>query len=109
MAHNEIGETTDHDFDEKVKRARMPVVVDFWAPWCNPCKLVTPILEKMALKYKGTVMFLSMNVDEQKVKPSEYAVRSIPTLLFFKEGQIKNQMIGAHSEEDIEEAIAKLL
>jgi thioredoxin len=109
MAHNEIAEATDANFEEQVSRAALPVVVDFWAPWCGPCKMVTPILEKMAGKYKGKVKFFSMNVDEQKSKPAEYAIRSIPTLLYFKGGQIKNQMIGAQSEENIEEAIKKLL
>ena len=109
MAHNEISEATDDNFDQKVRRSTLPVIVDFWAPWCGPCKMVTPILEKMADKYGGSVKFFSMNVDEQKTKPAEYAIRSIPTLLFFKNGEIKNQMIGAQSEENIEGAIKKLL
>lgn len=109
MSSKEIGEATDANFDEKVRRSSLPVVVDFWAPWCGPCKMVTPILQKLAEKYKGKVRFFSMNVDQEKSKPAEYAIRSIPTLLYFKDGEIKNQMIGAQSEENIESAIQKIL
>ncbi len=109
MVSNKLRELTDTNFDEEVRRSRIPVIIDFWAPWCSPCRIVTPILERMAEKYGSSVKFLSMNVEEHKSKPSEYGVRSIPTLLFFKEGTIKNQMIGTQSEESIEKAIRGLL
>ncbi len=109
MVKEDLKEVTDANFDEEVRRSRVPVIVDFWAPWCGPCKMVTPILKRMAGKYEGSVKFVSMNVDEQKSKPSELAIRSIPTLLFFKEGTVKNQMIGAQSEQSIEDAIQNLL
>lgn len=109
MDDKEIAEVGDHDFDETVKRATEPVVVDFWAPWCGPCKQLEPILTKLAGKYAGKVKFLSMNVDEHKAKAREYAVRSIPTLLFFKNGSVKNQIIGVQSEDSIERAIEQML
>ncbi len=107
-----IGKLHDVDdvaFEQEVRRSAVPVVIDFWAPWCQPCKLVHPILEKMAEKYGTEIKFLRMNVDEEKTKPAEYAVRSIPTLLFFKEGTIKNQMIGVQTEDNIDRAIQNLL
>ena len=104
-----LKQVTDPSFDEEVRRSAIPVIVDFWAPWCGPCKAVTPILESLAEKYKDTVKFVSMNVDGNKATPAEFAVRSIPTLLFFKQGVVKNQLIGAQNQENIENAVMKLL
>lgn len=109
MDNLQLTEVSDSNFDDEVRRSAVPVIVDFWAPWCGPCKIVQPILHRLAGKYKGKVKFVSMNVDQHKATPSEFAVRSIPTLLFFREGIIKNQMIGAQSEENIEKAILNLL
>jgi thioredoxin len=104
-----LKQVTDTSFDEEVRRSGIPVIVDFWAPWCGPCKAVTPVLESLAEKYSGNVKFVSMNVDEDKKTPSEFAVRSIPTLLFFKQGIVKNQLIGAQNQENIENAVKNLL
>jgi thioredoxin 1 len=104
-----LKQVTDATFDQEVRRSELPVVVDFWAPWCGPCKAVTPILESLAEKYSDRIKFMSMNVDEDKSTPTEFAVRSIPTLLFFKGGVVKNQLIGAQNRENIENAISNLL
>jgi len=109
MTENHLPEVTDSNFDEEVRRSSIPVIVDFWAPWCGPCKIVQPVLHRLAEKYQGKVKFVSMNVDQHKATPSEFAIRSIPTLLFFKEGIIKNQMIGAQSEESIDKVVKNLL
>jgi thioredoxin 1 len=108
MSENELKELTDATFKNEVKHSHIPVVIDFWAPWCEPCKLVSPILSKLSEKYVDKVKFLKMNVDEEKTTPAEYAVHSIPTLLFFKQGKIANQMIGVHTEETIDQVIQSL-
>ncbi len=109
MTSNSVRDVNDTSFESEVRHSAVPVVIDFWAPWCHPCKLVHPILEKMAEKYGTEIKFLRMNVDEEKSMPTEYAVRSIPTLLFFKEGTITNQMIGVQTEDKIDQAIQNLL
>ncbi|MDH3217790.1 MAG: thioredoxin [Candidatus Krumholzibacteria bacterium] len=109
MSSKELEEVSDKDFSRKVARSTRPVVVDFWAPWCEPCHVIDPILRKMVGKYGDQVDFLKMNVDEEKDTPAQYAVRSIPTILFFKEGAIKNQIIGPDSEAAIERAVQDLL
>jgi thioredoxin len=109
MPPQKIEDVADSSFDEDIGRSSVPTVVDFWAPWCEPCKIVHPILERLAEKYGGRVKFFRMNVDEEKKKPSEYAIRSIPTLLFFKDGTIKNQLIGVQTEGNIDQAIQNLL
>jgi thioredoxin len=109
MSNKELRDVDDARFDEEVRRSRLPVVIDFWAPWCQPCRVVHPILERMAAKYDGSVRILRMNVDDEKQTPAEYAIRGIPTLLFFKNGTIKNQLVGIQSEENIEQAIRNLL
>ena len=109
MSPNQLSDISDDNFDTKIRRSNRPAVIDFWAPWCQPCKIVHPILERMAEKYGASVSFFRMNVDEEKTVPSEYAVRSIPTLLFFKDGKIRNQLIGVQTEDAIDKAVQGLL
>ncbi|MEM7197255.1 MAG: thioredoxin [Pseudomonadota bacterium] len=86
---------TDENFSETVLQASMPVVVDFWAPWCGPCKAVAPVLEELAQELDGKVIIAKMDVDENPEIPTQYGIRSIPTLLKFENGQKADEAIGA--------------
>lgn len=86
---------TDADFEEKVVKASRPVVVDFWAEWCAPCRIIAPIVEELAQEYDGRVDFAKMDVDSNPQTAVKYGVRSIPTLLLFKDGKAVGQVVGA--------------
>jgi len=86
---------TENSFQKDVIENPLPVIVDFWAEWCPPCKMITPILEEIAQEYDGKVVVCKVNVDENPAIAQKYGVRSIPTLLFIKGGEIKDQVIGA--------------
>jgi thioredoxin len=83
MPFNRLQDLSDSEFESKVVHSARVVIIDFWAPWCEPCKLLDPILERLAARFEGSVDFLKMNVDEEPETPAEFAVRSIPTMLFF--------------------------
>ena len=92
---------TDADFEEKVLNSKNPVLVDFWAEWCGPCKLLTPTIEELAKEYKGKVVIGKLNVDEHSDIAATYGIRSIPSLLFFKKGKVEKQIMGAVSKSEI--------
>ncbi len=92
---------TDSSFETEVLTGAGPVVVDFWAEWCGPCKLIAPVLDELASEYDGKVKVTKLNVDENPSTSAKFGVRSIPTLLFFKDGQIVDQVIGAVSKSDL--------
>jgi thioredoxin 1 len=94
MAHEDMIVLTDASFDAEAIKADTPVVVDFWAPWCGPCKMLTPILEELAGEYKGKVTFGKLNVDENPGVASKYGIVSIPTILFIKGGSVVDQQVG---------------
>jgi len=93
-----VNEITDQEFDQKVIKSKNPALVDMWAPWCVPCRMVAPIVEKLSQKYDGKCKFYKMNVDENPKTPAKYRVMSIPTLIFFKNGEAVNTVVGAVSE-----------
>jgi len=107
MASEGIIEITDANFDEVVLKSDQPVLVDFWAQWCGPCKALAPIVDEVAQSYAGRVKVGKMDVDKNAATPQRYSVRGIPTLLLFKDGQVKEQIVGYVAREVIEKALDK--
>ncbi|QJT08218.1 thioredoxin [Oceanidesulfovibrio marinus] len=98
-------QVTDGTFDEEVLKSDVPVLVDFWAPWCGPCRAMGPVIDEMASEYEGKVKISKMNVDENPSTPSKYGIRAIPTLILFKDGEVVEQITGAVSKSSIKEMI----
>jgi len=100
-------QVTDSNFEEEVLKCDLPVVVDFWAPWCGPCRAMGPVIDEMSDEYAGQVKISKMNVDENSVTPSKYGIRAIPTLILFKNGEVLEQITGAVSKSSIKEMISQ--
>ena len=100
---------TDDTFDSEVLSAAGPVLVDCWAPWCGPCRMVGPVLEQLAREYAGQVKITKLNVDENPRIASRYSIRSIPTMLLFNRGEMVNSMVGALPKQEIERRLRPLL
>jgi len=105
----EVVEINDGNFEDEVLKSSSPVVVDFWAPWCGPCRMIAPITEKLAKEYAGQVKFCKLNVDENRLAAQKYMVMSIPLLLFFKGGKVIEQITGAVPESDLRSKVESLL
>lgn len=101
MAHD----TSDQTFDADVLQSEVPVLVDFWAPWCGPCKQMNPILESLAAKNEGKVKVIKMNVDDNQQVPGRYGVMSIPTFLVVKGGKVLTQFVGGRSEQEMQKEL----
>jgi thioredoxin 1 len=102
-------DVSDTTFQQEVLEADTPVLVDFWAPWCGPCRMVAPVVEELAEEYNGKVKFVKLNTDDNTSTASNYGIRSIPTLLLFKGGQIVDQVIGFRPKGDLKRSIDKAL
>ncbi len=108
MAENTIA-ITDASFDNSVIKSTVPVLVDFWAPWCGPCVAIGPVLESLALEYKGKLTIAKMNVDENANIPASFGVRSIPYMALFKNGKLVDSIVGAVPKTKLVDMIKKVL
>lgn len=100
-----IMEVSDSNFDAEILQADKPTLVDFWAPWCGPCKAIGPIIEDLAGTYGGQIKFAKCNVDDNPATPGKYGIKAIPTLIFFKDGKVVDQITGMVAKSKLEEAI----
>ncbi|TSA28278.1 MAG: thioredoxin [Ignavibacteriales bacterium] len=100
---------TDGNFDAEALKSNLPVIVDFWAAWCGPCKMIAPIIEELAGEYEGKVKIGKLDVDENQQTAIKYGVRSIPTVLFLKDGKVVETIIGAVPKSTFAEKITKLV
>lgn len=105
----QVAEVTDQTFEQEVLQADQPVLIDFWAPWCGPCKMIAPIVDELAEEYGGRLKVVKMNVDHNPQTPSRYGVRGIPNLILFKNGQVVDQIVGAVPKQQLVKAIDRVV
>jgi thioredoxin 1 len=108
MASPLIVTLTQENFAQQVLQSPAPVLVDFWAEWCGPCKMIAPLLDELADEYDGKIKIGKVNIDEHQGLAAEYGVRAIPTLLVFSKGQVAEQMIGAKSKRDLKASLDRV-
>jgi len=106
---SELLEVLDETFEDEIINSDVPAMVDFWAEWCGPCKMVGPIVEELAKEYQGKVKVAKMDVDQNRETPAKFGIRNIPTLIFFKGGQVAHTIVGAQPKRNIEAELKKIL
>jgi thioredoxin 1 len=109
MASIDVVTLQDATFDKEVLKSEIPVLVDFWAVWCGPCKAIAPTVDELAKEYKGKVKIAKMDVDQHQSVPQQYGIRSIPTLLLFKGGRVVDTIVGAVPKSKLEESLKKAI
>jgi thioredoxin 1 len=109
MAGLGVFDVNDATFDQEVLKSEQPVLVDFWAVWCGPCKAIAPIVDGVAAAFAGKLKVAKVNIDQNGAAPSRFGVQSIPTLLFFKDGKVVDQVVGYRPQNEIEEKVKRLL
>jgi thioredoxin 1 len=108
MASPLISALTQDNFEKEVIQSATPVLVDFWAEWCGPCKMIAPLLDELADEYDGKIKIGKVNIDEQQALATKYGIRAIPTLLLIKNGQVAEQMVGAKSKRDLKASLDRV-
>lgn len=106
---SDVREVTDSTWENDVVKSELPVLVDFWAPWCGPCRMVAPIVEELSREYAGKVNFLKINTDENPMTPAKFGIRSIPSLLIFKNGELKGTIVGFRPKSDLKKRLDEAL
>jgi thioredoxin 1 len=109
MASEHVVQVSDGSFESDVLKSSVPVLVDFWASWCGPCKAIAPAIDELAEQYAGQIKVAKVNVDENPATPGKFGVRGIPTLILFKDGQIVDQVVGAVPKNQLDGLIKKAL
>ncbi len=107
MASDKVIHVSDSEFDAKVLKNNIPCLVDFWAPWCGPCKAIGPVIDELADEFAGKVQLTKMNVDDNPATPGKFGIRAIPTLILFKDGEVVDQITGAVGKAQLIELLNK--
>jgi thioredoxin 1 len=109
MASDKVTHVTDSSFEQEVLKASTPVLIDFWAPWCAPCRAIAPIVDEVAGEYEGRLKVVKVNVDDNPMTPARFGVRGIPNLVIVKAGQVKEQIVGAVAKQHLVRAVDNAL